>query len=93
MQSAQQREEFDMHWVAEFVDKLSAFDCQMNVPVIQSEILQGIAQGDLTQAGQSSCSLSVNRLFPSSCQMDIHEVSLPLPFSYSEDVPQTPVTC
>ncbi|KAK9833927.1 hypothetical protein WJX74_010080 [Apatococcus lobatus] len=46
------REEFDMRWVAEFVDKLSAFDCEMNVPVIESEILEGMAQGDLTQAGE-----------------------------------------
>ena len=41
-----------MRWVAEFVDKLSTFDCEMNVPVIQSEILQGIPRGALTTAGQ-----------------------------------------
>ncbi|KAK9848103.1 hypothetical protein WJX84_007310 [Apatococcus fuscideae] len=45
-------EEFDMRWVAEFVDKMSTFDCEMNVPVIQSEILQGIPRGALTTAGR-----------------------------------------
>lgn len=54
LQGAPPREEFDMRWVAEFVDKLSAFDCEMNVPVMQSGILEGMAQGDLTQAGQSA---------------------------------------
>lgn len=53
-QDVPSQEEFDMRWVAEFVDKLSAFDCEMNVPVMQSGILEGVAQGDLTQAGQSA---------------------------------------
>ncbi len=48
-------EEFDMRWVAEFVDKLSTFDCEMNLPVIESELLEGIPQGKLSEAGERIC--------------------------------------
>lgn len=42
---------FDMGWIAEFVDELSAFDRRMNSAVIDSSILRHVPANALAKQG------------------------------------------
>lgn len=51
-QQEQERDEFDMVWLGEFMDRISEFDREMNTVVIDSGILAGVKKGLLTEAGK-----------------------------------------